>query len=117
MEGDVVGDVVGDVDVNNDNFAEGRYEKTKKHNWVMHADGQPGRAVESIPFSGQKSEFRTKVMTEELARMYNGNSDLCFYRLFEWMLQKFGDVDDILFYEYMVAWMQNYMLHVISSSH
>ncbi len=32
VEGDVVGDVVGDVDVDDNDFAEGRYEKTKKHN-------------------------------------------------------------------------------------
>ncbi len=29
MEGDVVGDVVGDVDVDDDDFAERHYEKTK----------------------------------------------------------------------------------------
>jgi hypothetical protein len=56
-------------------------------------------------------------MTEELAGMYNGNGGLCFYCIFEWMLPKFGVVDDVSFYEYMVAWMQNYMLHVISLSH
>jgi hypothetical protein len=84
----------------------------------MHAaDGQPGRAVEPIPFGGQKSEFRPKVTTEELAGMYDGNGDLRFYRIFEWMLPKFGDVDDVSFYEYMAAQMRNYMLHVISSSH
>jgi hypothetical protein len=32
MEGDVVGDFVGDVDVYDENFAEGRYKKTKKNN-------------------------------------------------------------------------------------
>jgi hypothetical protein len=82
----------------------------------MHADGRLGRAVEPIPFGGQKSEFRPKVTTEKLAAMYNGNGDLRFYRIFEWMLPKFGNVDDISFYEYMAARMQNYMLHIISSS-
>jgi hypothetical protein len=39
VEGDMVGDVVGNVDGNDNDFAERHYEKTKKHNWVMHADG------------------------------------------------------------------------------
>jgi hypothetical protein len=49
----------------------------------MHAEGQTGWAVEPIPFSGQKSEFRPKVTTEELAGMYDGNSDLHFQHIFE----------------------------------
>jgi hypothetical protein len=83
----------------------------------MHADGQPGRAVEPIPFGGRKSEFRPKVMTEELAGMYDGNGNLHFYRIFEWMLSKFGNADGVSFYEYMAVRMRNYILHVISLSH
>jgi hypothetical protein len=117
VEGDLVGDVVGNVDGKDNNFAEGHYEKTKKHNWVMHADGRTSRAVEPIPFFGQKSDFRPKVTTEELAGMYDGNGDLRFHCIFEWMLPKFGNADDVSFYEYMAARMWNYMLHIISTTH
>jgi hypothetical protein len=73
--------------------------------------------VESIPFGGQKSEFRPKGVSEELVGMYDRNGDLRFHRIFEWMLSKIGNADDVSFYEYMAARMWNYMLHVISMTH
>jgi hypothetical protein len=80
-EGDLVieGDANGkDSDLDIDFFRERRYEKTKATNWTMHTNGQPGRVIHPIPFTGPAEFFCPNISEEELKGMVDVHGDVRF---------------------------------------
>ena len=79
----------------------------------MHANGQPGRVIHPIPFTGRAESFRPNIFDKELKGMVDEHVDIRFCKIFEWMLPTFGGKS---FYECLVARMHNFMLHSIKGN-
>jgi hypothetical protein len=113
-EGDA--DFEGDADAEDsdddiDLFEEKRYEKTKAVNWIKHHEnGQLGRDIRAIPFTGPAEFFQPNLSDDKVKGMMDAHGDIRFHKLFEWMLPTFEGVS---FYEFLSARMRNYMLHSI----
>jgi hypothetical protein len=83
-------------------------KKTKATNWMMHVDGQPGRVIHPIPFTGLADFFCPNISDEELKGMVDVHGNVRFSKIFEWMLLTFEGES---FYEFLSARMRNFMLH------
>ena len=102
----------GDADSGDDdnNDEQRQYKKSMPNEWTMHVDGNMGQSIDQIPFHGD-DKFLLKVMEEELRGFMHEGGDVCFHRIEEWMLPKFGDGKT--FYECLATRM-NYMTHCIA---
>jgi hypothetical protein len=78
----------------------------------MHADGQPGRVIHPILFTGPAEFFRPNISDEELKGMVDVHGNVRFSKIFEWMLPTF---DGESFYEFLSVKMRNFMLHSIKT--
>ena len=75
FEGDADGkDSDDDVDL----FEEKRYEKSKAKNWTMHKNGQPGREIHPIPFTGPAEFFRPNISDNKLKTMFDEHGGIRF---------------------------------------
>jgi hypothetical protein len=112
-DADVEGDADGkDSDKDADLFEEKRYKRTNAANWTKHKNGQPGRVIHPIPFTGTSEFIHPKISDIEMKEMIDKHGNVRFHKIFEWMLPTF---DDKSFYECLSARMRNYMAHSIKS--
>ena len=86
------------------------YTRTKPDEWTMLVEGDPGRTIASIPFTGDDYHFRPNVTEEELNGFMDEGADIRFHRIFEWLLPQF-EIDGSVksFYEFLAGRMRNYM--------
>ena len=75
FEGDADGED-SDDDINL--FEEKRYTKTQAKNWTMHENGQPGRVIHPIPFTGPAELFRPNLTDDELKGLIDVQRDIRF---------------------------------------
>jgi hypothetical protein len=80
FEGDADGE---DSDDDIDLFEEKRYEKTKAKNWTKHKNGQPGREICLIPFTGPAEFFRPNLSDDEVKGMMDEHGNIRFHKIFE----------------------------------
>jgi hypothetical protein len=73
-------------------------------------NGQPGRVIHPIPFTGTSEFFCPNISEIEMKEMIDEHGDVRFHKIFEWMLLTF---DGESFYECLSARMRNYMVHSI----
>jgi hypothetical protein len=78
-------DVEGDADSNysDDNvdlFKEKKYEKTNATNWTKHKNGQPGREIHLIPFTGTSEFFPQNITDKEMKEMIDKHSNVRFHK-------------------------------------
>ena len=52
----------------------------------MHENGQPGRVIHLIPFTGPAEFFRPNLTDEDLKGMLDEHGDIRFSKIYEWML-------------------------------
>ncbi len=89
-DADVEGDADGkESDEDIDLFKEKRYKKTNAANWTKHENGQPGRVIHPIPFTGTSEFFCTNISDIEMKEMIDKHGDVRFHKIFEWMLPTF----------------------------
>jgi hypothetical protein len=112
-DADVGGDAddEDDLDDDDDLFEEKRYKKQKPKIGISMTteNGQPGRGIH-IPFTGPAEFFCPNIYDKELKVMMDAHGNICFSKIFEWILPTF-DVDS--FYDFLSARMHNFMLHSI----
>jgi hypothetical protein len=84
--------------------------KTNAKNWTKHVNGQPGRVIHPIMFTGLAEFFCLNIFDKEIKEMIGVHGNVCVSKIFEWMLSTF-DCDS--FYEFLLARMCNFMLHNI----
>jgi hypothetical protein len=77
---------------------------------MKHKNGQDGREIHPILFTGPAEFFRPNLSDEEVKGMMNEHGDVRFHKIFEGMLPTFVGVS---FYEFLLARMRNFMLHSI----
>jgi hypothetical protein len=86
-DADIEGDADGkDSDDNVDLFEEKRFEKTNATNWTKHKNGQPGRDIYPISFTGTSEFFPPNITDKEMKEMIDKHSNIRFHKIFEWML-------------------------------
>ena len=64
------------------------YVCTKPANWSV-LNGEDGRAIESIPFTGESEKFSVKITDEEVAGLNDYNGDIRFMKVVEFCLPRF----------------------------
>ena len=52
------------------------YVCTKAANWTVLDNGEDGRTIEPIPFTGESEEFSVKITDEEVAGLKDDNGDI-----------------------------------------
>jgi hypothetical protein len=76
-------------------------------------NGQPGRVIHPIPFTGTSEFFCPNISEIEMKEMIDEHGDVRFHKIFEWMLLTF---DGESFYECLLMRMRNYMAPSIKSN-
>ena len=88
------------------------YERTYLIDWNLYKNGEPGRTVQLVPYTGSATYFSVKISTAELTTLKNEYGDIPFHKVLEWTLPKFGEDDQTLF-DWQATHMRNYMLHIM----
>ena len=68
-----------------------------------------------MPYTGTLEEFAPKVDDKLLAQFKDASGDIRFEKVFEWLLPRFGEKDEIMYFDWVAAWMRNYMQHIITT--
>jgi hypothetical protein len=66
-----------------------------------------------VAFTGNDEYFSPNISDELLATFKDANGDIRFERVFEWMLPRFGEDEDVEYYDFIAARMRNYMIHIM----
>ena len=69
--------------------------------------------VEPVAFTGNDEYFSPNISDELLATFKDANGDIRFERVFEWMLPRFGEDEDVEYYDFIAARMRYYMIHIM----
>ena len=76
------------------------YSLTKSTDWTMLKNGQPGRPVAPVPYTGGNELFSVKMYIDKVQEMRDANGDLRHSRIFDDLLPTIG-LDH--FYAYLAA--------------
>jgi hypothetical protein len=80
-DADVEGDADGEESVEDvDLFKEKRYKKTNAANWTKHKNGQPGRVIHPIPFTGTSEFFCPNISDIEIKEMIREHGAVRFHK-------------------------------------
>jgi hypothetical protein len=78
------GDADGkDSDKDADLFKEKRYERTNAEYWTKHKNGQPGRVIHPIPFTGTSEFFCPNISDIEMKEMIHEHGNIRFHKIFK----------------------------------
>jgi hypothetical protein len=77
---------------------------------MKHKNGQPGRVIHPILFTGTSEFFCPNISDIEMKEKIDKHGNACFHKIFKWMLPRF---DGESFYECLSVRMRNYMVHSI----
>lgn len=97
-----------------DNSAEARtYTMTDPDDWTMFDgnDASGYRTAESLPYTGGNEEAIVNITPEELEELKDDNGDIRFYKVFLWILARFGDNQSL--FQWQCDRMQNYLVHIM----
>ena len=102
------------VEVQDDNNQR-RYTATGPDDWesVDVSNGETGRPIEPLPWTGGTEEFSVNATEEEIASFKNSKGEIRFEKLLQWTLPNFGDNKTPLF-EWQAARMRNYMTKIVN---
>ena len=93
--------------------------------WTILKDGEDGRFITPVPYTGESEEFSVKIIDEEFAGVMDDNGDIQFAKVMELYLPHFDrDVLDnagafgherppLNLWEWQADRMGNYMLYLI----
>jgi len=59
------------------------YSLTKSSDWTVLKNGQPGRPIAPVPYTGGNEFFRVKMDFEKVKGMMDANGDLRYFRTFD----------------------------------
>ena len=62
------------------------YIKTNPENLTVLKDGEDGRKINPVPYTGESEEFSVNLSDEEPARVKDGNGDIQFSEVMDWCL-------------------------------
>jgi len=88
------------------------YRLTAKEDWKKVGGRTRARTVDPIPFTSDNEEFTVNISDEELERLKDDSDNIRFYKVFQWLLPKYGDKS---FWKFLAARMRNYMIHIMRS--
>ncbi len=63
--------------------------KTNAKTWTKHVNDQPGRVIHPIVFTGPAELFCLNIFDKEIKEMIDVHGNVCFSKIFEWMLPMF----------------------------
>ncbi len=86
------------------------YSLTKSSDWTVLKNGQPGRPVAPVPYTGGDELFSVKMDIEKVKGMMDANGDLRYFRIFDDLLPTVGDEH---FYAYLAARARSYMTYLM----
>ena len=73
-------------------------------------EGESSRDVSPITYTGEKEQFDVKLTEEELDQLMDASGDICYHKVVEHLLPRFGDET---FWEWVAARMRSYTTHII----
>ena len=97
----------------NDNESDGEdtepriYTRTDPRHWKCYKNGEAGRTVDPIPFMGGNEEFKPDITDAQGKDLMNENGDICFYKVLEHCLPRFGPNDDQTLFNWQSVRMRN----------
>jgi hypothetical protein len=95
------------------------YKSTDKSDWTMLKPNEQGEVVRGwhvapIPYTGGNNEFTVNMTDMEKSVMKDANGNMRFHKKIDWLLPTIG-MQDVPFYKFVLARMQNYMIHIINN--
>ena len=89
------------------------YTRTDPSDWTCYKNGEAGRTVDPIPFTGDDEEFKVDITDEQAAKLMEDNGDIRFYKVLEWCLPRFRENDNQTLFDWQAVRMQNHMLYIM----
>jgi hypothetical protein len=90
-----------------------RYRMMDQADWTRREHGE-GQIIKPVPYTGPSELFDIKLEDGDLETMKDAHGTIRFHLVFNWLLPKFGEgLDEVGFYEFVVARMQNYMIQIM----
>ena len=99
--------VAEDDDESDSDLPRTLYRRTDPEDWTVVMEGDFGRDVFPIPYSGENEEFDVRITDEELENLKDENGDIRYYKVMDHLLPRFNGE---LMWEWLAAQMRNYML-------
>ena len=90
------------------------YECIDPIEWNLYKNGEPGRTVQPVLYTGSATYLSVKISTAELTTLKDEYGDIRFHKVLEWTLPTFGEDDQILF-NWQATRMRNYMLQIMDT--
>ena len=90
------------------------YERTDPIDWNLYKNGEPGRTVHSVLYTGSATYFSVKIFTAELTTLKDEYGNIRLHKVLEWTLPTFGEENQTLF-DWKATCMRNYMLHIMDT--
>jgi hypothetical protein len=95
------------------------YKSTDKSDRTMLKPNEQGevvggRHIAPILYTGGNNEFTVSMTDVEKSAMKDADGNIHFHKIFDWLLPTIG-MQDVPFYEFVLARMQNYMIHIIKN--
>ena len=86
---------------------------TEAKHWkqVDYVDGDGGRVIAPVPYTGEGELFAVKLRAGDFRKMRDRHGTIRFSKVFDLLLPEFEGGES--FYEFVAARMRNYMLHII----
>ena len=89
-------DINSDPDSDDESVEHTIYEQSKS-DMRRRIDGRnKGRTMEPLPYTGTSKEFKVDISDDELKALFDANGDIYFERVFDWLLPRFGNDEEIL---------------------
>jgi len=73
------------------------YTRTDPEDWTCLKNGTLGRTIDPVPYTGDSEEFSVNITEEEVRdKLMDEHGDIRFYKVLEWCLPRFGDLNDTI---------------------
>ena len=86
------------------------FARTEAEDWTHVKEGESGRDVSPIPYTGKQEQFDVKLTDEELGQLTDASGDIRYHKVVEHLLLSFGHET---FWEWVAARMRSYTTHII----
>ena len=91
------------------------YFQIKSEDWIVLKDGEVGRTIRPISYTGESEEASVIIIDEELEGMKDDNGDIQFFKVTEFCLPCFDTDNGVVvgLWELQAVHMRNYMVHLM----